>query len=216
MYYLALILTALAAYFLCSINTAIIVSYFIDKKDIREQGSKNAGMTNVLRIYGKKAAAFTVVGDFSKGVLAVVIASLLCILFGHNNGPDRLFACHIAMLFGVLGHAYPIYYKFKGGKGILISIGALLFFDPFVGLSLLALFAVLVAITKIVSVGSIAAAASLPLMTFLIHRITNPQFYIRDTVVALIIGVFVVFMHRSNIVRLINGTENKFGKSKEK
>ena len=203
--------TAVISYLIGSLNMAILISKFHKSKDIRDYGSGNAGMTNMLRTFGKRAATWTFVGDFLKGAIVVFVAREI-----GKSLQINLDLAYFAAFFVMLGHIYPLYFGFKGGKGILISIGALLFFDPFVGLSLLALFAVLVAITKIVSVGSIAAAASLPLMTFLIHRITNPQFYIRDTVVALIIGVFVVFMHRSNIVRLINGTENKFGKSKEK
>ena len=151
---LAFILTIITSYLIGSINTAIIVTIIVAKKDIRDMGSGNAGLTNVLRTMGKLPAFFTLIGDVLKGVIAVLIGKLLFSFIGNIGGAENLamIGGYISGFFAMIGHVFPIYYRFKGGKGILVSVSILLVIDPIVGIILIALFAILVITTKMVSV----------------------------------------------------------------
>ncbi len=211
---LAFILTIITSYLIGSINTAIIVTRIVAKKDIRDMGSGNAGLTNVLRTMGKLPAFFTLIGDVLKGVIAVLIGKLLFSLIGNVGGAEDLamIGGYISGFFAMIGHVFPAYYRFKGGKGILVSVSILLVIDPIVGIILIALFAILVIATKMVSVGSIAAALSYPIVTYILHAIKGRQNALIEAILAGCIGAVIVFMHRHNIKRIINGTENKLGK----
>lgn len=211
---LAFALTIITSYLIGSINSAIIVTRVIAKKDIRDMGSGNAGLTNVLRTVGKLPALFTLMGDVLKGVIAVIIGKILFSLIGNVGGAEDLamIGGYISGFFAMIGHVFPIYYRFKGGKGILVSVSILLVIDPLVGLILIALFAVLVTATRMVSVGSIAAAFSYPIATYIVHAIKGRENALVEAILAGCIGAVVVFMHRHNIKRIINGTENKLGK----
>ena len=158
------IITGVIAYLLGSINTAIIISA-LSGKDIRKEGSGNAGATNTLRVMGKKAAALVALFDALKGVFAVIIARVVSSI----AGIDANIPVCISALLVVLGHIYPVYFGFKGGKGIATSFGSLLFVFPVHALLALLVFIVLVAITHYVSVGSVAAAVALPLFLFITH-----------------------------------------------
>lgn len=190
------LLTALAAYALGSLNFGIIISRLIYHDDIRNHGSANAGTSNMLRTYGKKAAIGTLLGDALKVVVAVFAGYLLV---GKLMG-----GAYIAGLFAILGHVYPIYYKFKGGKGVVAAAITILMIDPTVFAVVLTVFVVVVAIWRYISLGAILAAAIYPLVTFASEGGPSPA-----VLFAFLIAVFVVFLHRGNIQRLLDGSERK-------
>lgn len=198
------ILTALIAYALGSLNCGIIISKLIYKDDIRKYGSGNAGTTNMLRTYGKVAAIATIIGDALKVVVAIVISYFLV---GSIMGGG-----YVAGLFAIIGHVYPVYYGFKGGKGVVTSAITILMIDPSIFLVVFTLFVVVVAIWRYISLGSILSAAVYPLVTYAAN---GPSI---DVLFAFLIAVFVIFLHRTNIQRLIDGKENKlsFKKSEKK
>ena len=198
---LALLLAGVVAYLIGSINFAIIVTKLFAKKDIRDFGSGNAGMTNVLRTLGKGPAVLVTLGDFLKGVLAVVIGRLILHLLG---GGAPFYGDYLLGLMAMLGHCFPIFYGFRGGKGILVSAGVILMLNWRGLLIILA-----------VSLGSISAAAAYPVSTLIVDLIRKAPHPFLNALSALIIGGIVIFMHRSNIKRLLNGTENKLGQKKK-
>ncbi len=206
---LASILSAAAAYLLGSVSFAIVVSKSLYHQDVRQFGSGNAGMTNILRTYGKKAAALTLAGDFLKGVAAVLISRLIFAAMGVT-----LFdGAYVGGLFSILGHLYPVYFGFRGGKGILTSIGIIAVINPLVFLGLLIIGLPLIFLTKIVSVGSLAGAVCYPFLTLLVDFWQGGVSWL-DFSFSLVIALLVIWMHRSNIKRLLNGTENRFGSKK--
>lgn len=209
---LALLLAAVAAYLIGSINFAIIITRLFAKKDIRDYGSGNAGMTNVLRTLGKGPAVLVTLGDFCKGVAAVLVGRLILQLLG---GGIPFYGDYFLGLFAMLGHCFPIFYGFRGGKGILVSAGVILVLNWRVLLIILAVFLILVAFTKTVSLGSISAAAAYPVSTLIVDLLRKAPHPFLNALSALVIGGIVIFMHRSNIRRLLNGTENKLGQKKK-
>lgn len=213
----SLAFTVIFSYLFGSLNSAIIVCRLLKKKDIRDYGSNNAGLTNVLRVFGKGPAIVTLLCDLAKGVIAVVV----CRLVVHNVFDvvlfnDVKFIGYIAGFFVMLGHIFPVFYGFHGGKGVLIAATTLIAIDPLTCLFSVTVFAILLAATKYVSVGSICAAASYPLFTFIDQQFlnSNADAVLPNTLVAACIGALIIYMHKPNIKRLINGTENKFGKKK--
>ncbi len=215
MIYLCYAIMVIVPYLLCGINSAIIVTRIKSHEDIRDLGSGNAGLTNTLRTQGKIAALFVLLGDVLKGVLSVIIVRLSFYFLAGvdttvlSNGLN--YVAFVAALAGILGHVFPVYYKFKGGKGILVSVSILMTVEWIPACILLGIFIVIVAITRYVSLGS-CAAAILYGPTVLIYGLIvgDPSVYI-NTVIALLIGALIVYMHRGNIVRLKNGTEKKLG-----
>lgn len=125
-YYILMAGAALLGYLLGSVNSAVILSKLVYKKDIRLQGSGNAGMTNMQRIYGKKAALFTFLGDFCKGIVAVLLGRLLLGVFASAS----LHGACIAGAFAVIGHNWPLYFGFKGGKGVLTTFSVMIIIAP--------------------------------------------------------------------------------------
>ena len=210
----AAVLTAIIAYLLGSLNFAILLSQKRND-DIRDHGSKNAGTTNMLRTYGKKMAVITLLGDFLKAVVAVYIGSLICMGLPFVNGT------YVAALFCVLGHVFPIYFKFKGGKGIATAAGAILASgEPLVLLILLLIFAIVVIGTKFVSLASIMVALLYPIILDSFYAAYASAGHPRNglnPLVALVIGLLVLIMHWDNVKRLWNHTEHKvsFGKKKK-
>ena len=219
----AAVLVAVISYLLGSLNFAIIVTRAMTGKDIRKFGSGNAGMTNVLRTVGKPAAVLTAIGDLGKGILSALAGEWIfsmavegvvpySILYAFLNG-----GMYVGIIFALLGHLFPLYYGFKGGKGILVCGGAILIMDWRVFLSILALFVIFFLITRIVSVGSIAATIGYPTFTCIyqcIDKAFTPNEIVVNTLLAAGVAAVVIVMHRENIKRLINGTENRFGKKK--
>ena len=205
------ILAALVAYLLGSLNFAIIVTRLLYHKDIRTFGSGNAGMTNVLRTFGKGAAALTIVGDIGKGTLSVLLAKWLFTGFLGMSAP---FVAYIAAICAILGHLFPLYFKFKGGKGVSVAAGAIIALEPLVVLTLALLFAIVVFCTRIVSLASILCAAVYPfaICAYLHFVKAMPLASLAVcTVLSGIMAVLVIYMHRENIKRLCAGTEYKFG-----
>ena len=192
---LSILIVIAAGYLLGSISTGVVLSRLFAKTDIRSQGSGNAGTTNMLRVLGRRMALFTFIGDMLKGIIAVFIGKWL--IGGELGGL-------LGVVGAVLGHYYPLYFGFKGGKGIATSFGSLLFVFPVQALLAFAVFLILVAVTHYVSVGSIAAAITLPLL-IVITRFQEPTLWI----ITVCIGASVIWRHRANIKRLMNHTENK-------
>jgi acyl-phosphate glycerol 3-phosphate acyltransferase len=182
-----------APYLLGSLNFGIIISKKLYSDDVRKHGSGNAGMTNMLRTYGKKAAVLTFLGDAIKAVAAAVIGRLVLGEMG----------AYIAGLMCIVGHAFPLYYKFKGGKGVVTTAVMVLMLNPMIFAILLVVFVVLVASTKYISLGSVMCMMLYPV---LLNRIAGPGF---SNIIAIMIAAFVIFLHRENIKRLSSGTESK-------
>ena len=231
-FYIKWIIVAIEAYLLGSLSFSIIVSKGLYKQDIRTFGSGNAGMTNILRTFGKKAAALTITGDVLKGTVAVLIARLLFMnepvllihryaftLFGReiffSNQITMEIALYIAVLGAVLGHMFPIYFGFKGGKGVSVVAGSMIAVTPITLLIALSIFFVIVFTTKIVSLGSIFAPLTYPIWTLCQVYITQTV-SVPNLVAAILFPSLIVWTHRTNIKRLLNGTEYKFGQNKEK
>ena len=213
---LAILISAVLSYLLGSFNSSILVVRLLKHQDIREFGSHNAGLTNTLRCFGKGCAALTLVGDLAKGIVAVLLSKGICELLGTGLTAqnDVHFIGYIAGIFAILGHVFPIYYHFKGGKGVLVGVSVFLGIDWKVFLCLIVIFAVVLAISKYVSLGSIIAAACCPVVTFLFQfwqRGDLPMWYLwLNTGLAALMGAWVIYMHRTNIQRLKAGNENKF------
>ena len=213
---LAILISAVLSYLLGSFNSSILVVRLLKHQDIREFGSHNAGLTNTLRCFGKGCAALTLVGDLAKGIVAVLLSKGICELLGTGLTAqhDLHFIGYSAGIFAILGHVFPIYYHFKGGKGVLVGVSVFLGIDWKVFLCLIVIFAVVLAISKYVSLGSIIAAACCPVVTFLFQfwqRGDLPMWYLwLNTGLAALMGAWVIYMHRTNIQRLKAGNENKF------
>ena len=190
---------AIIAYLIGSINFSVIFSKKMAGFDVREKGSGNAGTTNMLRSVGKKAAAITLVCDILKGVVAILIALLIGRMVDGANTSALVQTAGIAV---ILGHTFPIFFKFKGGKGVATSLGVLIMSNWQIGLICLVF-----VLTQMVSVGSIAAAVLYPVLTLFI-----PQNYIAEgnyLIYSILLAVLIIFNHRENVKRLLNGTENR-------
>lgn len=204
------ILMGIIAYLIGSINFSIILSKKMAGFDVRQKGSGNAGTTNMLRAVGKKAAAITLVLDILKGVVSILIAILLGKLCSNVivNDVNPAILVQVAGVCAILGHTFPIYFGFKGGKGIATALGILLITNWQIGLICLVFALVIIIITRTVSIGSIAATILFPVLTLFLGKenfIVTGSYFIYSVIIALI----VCFNHRENIKRLVNGTENK-------
>ena len=204
------VIMAIIAYLIGSVNFSVIFSKKFAGFDVREKGSGNAGSTNMLRSVGKKAAALTLVCDVLKGVVAIVIAIIVGNVVQDSNKELLLQIAGIAV---VLGHTFPIFFQFKGGKGVATSLGILLMSNWQIGLICLVFALVLMALTRMVSLGSCAAAVLFPVLTLFINDhytvLTEGKQGSTYLVYSIIMAVIVLFNHRSNIKRILNGTENK-------
>lgn len=215
---ISLAFTILFSYLLGSLNSAIIVCKIAKKADIRDYGSNNAGLTNVLRVFGKGPALATLLCDLAKGIIAVVVCRVIVtyvfdVTFFNN---DR-FIGYIAGLAVMLGHIFPVFYGFHGGKGVLVAATTLIAIDPLTCFFSVLVFIILLAATKYVSVGSIVAAFSYPLFTILTQTMRHIDGAWLNMLVGLVIAFLITYMHKPNIKRLKEGTENKFSfKSKDK
>ena len=193
-------------YLLGSFNSAIVVSKVFMGYDIRTKGSGNAGLTNSYRCMGTKPTVFVLLGDIGKGVIASVIGSMMMGSLG----------VLIAGCSAIIGHMFPLYFRFKGGKGILVGGTMIAVFDWRIFCIVMLFFFVLVGITKWVSLGSIVATSLVPFLTLFFYR--NDPNLLPMAVILFVVASGVVYMHRGNIVRIAQGKENKFtlhsGKSK--
>lgn len=198
------IIILIIAYLLGNISTSYIIAKRLAGVDIRTQGSGNAGSTNVLRTFGKKAGAMTFIGDLLKGIIAVFIGYAI----SKFANIDTVIAGYVAVFGVICGHNWPAFLGFRGGKGVATSLGAMIAVHPIIALSCFGLFLVIVAITKYVSLGSVVGIAASPvIMIFLNNK--------NGVIITLFLTISVMYTHRENIKRLINGTERKIGQKKE-
>ena len=214
----AYIIMALIAYAIGSVNFSVIISKKMAGFDVREKGSGNAGSTNVLRTVGKKAAAITLVCDILKGVVAILIALLVGLIAGESA--SKAILVEVAALAVVLGHTFPVFFGFRGGKGVATSLGIILLVNWKIGLICLVFALALMALTRMVSLGSISASVLFAVLTMFItdSYVAGIEHDFSFVVFGVLLAAFVIFNHRSNLKRILNGTENKlnFKKKEEK
>ncbi len=205
---------AILSYLLGSLNFGVILSNTVKKEDVRDSGSGNAGTTNMMRTYGKTLGLLTIAGDILKVMVAIWIAfkimdvEELKVTLDNASDYPQVVLKSFAGLFAVLGHIFPCFFKFKGGKGVATSGGMVIMIDWRIALILLIIFALTILITKYVSLGSILMAVFYPVFIGIFYK---------DIILVLIATVFtiiVVVAHRENVKRLINHTENKIGQKK--
>lgn len=208
---------ALLSYLIGSINPAIIISNILNKEDIRTQGSGNAGTTNTLRTLGKWPAVCVLLIDVLKAVIAILLAKWIS-TFGEYT-PEQMSKLHDYALMAsglgvVLGHNFPIYYGFKGGKGVATSLGTLLILEWRIGLICLVFALVIILASRMVSLGSITAALLYPVLVLLLPgtAFNDRLLYL---IFAILLALLLIVRHRANIKRLFDGTENKLWKTKE-
>lgn len=213
LFYAKFIITLIIGYLLGSANTSLIVGKFYGI-DIRKHGSGNAGMTNTLRTLGKLPALYVILGDILKGIISCIIGYYILRDTPPELSGSILNVWNIGVMAGgigaILGHNWPVYFGFKGGKGILTTFAVVMFSEPIIGLCLLGVFVVIVAITRYVSLGSILASALFPIVVGVFNK--GAAFVI----FAAIVAILAISRHYQNILRLISGTESKLGSGKKK
>ena len=220
--WLSLILVAVVAYLLGSTNWAIIITRLFKHKDIRQEGSGNAGATNVLRSQGLPLAILTLVGDMGKGILAALVGGWIMAYVQMAPGESPVlsrealeFVGHyVAGLFVVIGHLYPIYHNFKGGKGVAATMGLLFVLDWRMAVMCVGMFLLTVALSRMVSLGSVLAMSYVPVLTFIFRRWVDDmalESAVFCTVLSGLVAVIVVVKHGSNMRRLAEGTESRIG-----
>lgn len=199
LFWLCVVLCAVVAYLLGSFNTAVAVSKGLYKKDVREFGSGNAGMTNMFRVLGKKAGILTALGDVLKALIAVALGFFVW-------GTDGQY---LAGFFCIIGHIFPVYFHFKGGKGVIVAAITVLLIDPLVFGVLVLIWGLMFFATKIISAASVTAAFFYPLV---VSFFTEPGF---GVLFSFLIAFTVLFMHRENIKRMIRKEEKPFKMHKD-
>ncbi|NLK12149.1 MAG: glycerol-3-phosphate 1-O-acyltransferase PlsY [Candidatus Phytoplasma sp.] len=221
-----IILLMMFSYLLGSIPFGLIIGKWFKKIDIREHGSKNVGSTNAVRVLGFKWGALTFLFDCFKGIFPVVLVKYII-------GNEALYIINnldLIVIYGaaaVIGHIYPIYIGFKGGKAVATSVGVVISISPVIGVSGIALFFIIVAITKYASLASIIATLSVGVAMWLDATIwhvwadkgpnnNSLQYNIVNLILVSALVLMIIIKHRKNIFRLIKGTENKFGSKKKK
>lgn len=193
------IIIILVSYLIGNFCAAYVIGRTVFKKDIREYGSGNAGATNALRVFGAKAGGIAFVGDALKGVLAIIIGA-------HIMGYDGMI---LAGIFVAIGHNWPVFLKFEGGKGIATTIGVVIMIKPLLALIIIIFGILIVYKTKYVSLGSLIGSIILPIITIFLVLFNNAD--MNFLLLTLILSIMAVLKHRSNIIRLINGQERKLG-----
>lgn len=216
LYFLFMFLVLLGSYLLGSVNSAIIVSNALFRDDIRKHGSGNAGMTNMLRTYGKKAAALTLIGDMMKTVLSVGMAGLF-FGFQYIGGMSVNYVLYVAGLLAAIGHVFPCFYLFKGGKGVLVTATMGLILTPLVFLALFVIFVIAVALWRYISLGSVTVAVLYPVaLDFYFKAVLHAQPSGPILLTSMLLAALIVWCHRENLKRITNRTENKFSFGKKK
>ena len=205
----SIIIVAIISYLIGSIMFSVIFTKKIAGFDVRTKGSGNAGSTNVLRVAGKKVAIITLICDILKGVVAVLIGYIVGKLTKASVETSQMLILTAGVMV-VLGHTFPIFFKFKGGKGVATSLGVLLMINWKIGLICLVFALLIMAVSRMVSLGSISAAILFPVLCIFI----NENYLIKANhfgyiLFGIILCLLVVFNHRSNLKRIINGKENK-------
>lgn len=203
---IALIIAIAIAYAIGSINFSVLISKKFAGFDVRQKGSGNAGTTNMLRSVGKGAAAITLICDILKGVIAVLIALLISKIAKNTDGALLVQGAALAV---VIGHTFPIFFEFKGGKGVATALGVILCINWQVGLICLAFAIVIMAVTRMVSAGSVTAAILYPVLT--LFGVKEALLIIDGNYIifSILLALLVIFNHRENIKRIIAGKENK-------
>jgi len=205
----SLILIILLAYLVGSFPTSIVVGRMTRRIDIREHGSKNAGGTNAFRVLGWKAGLFVAVVDILKGVLATLLIAKIRV---DPLTLDYELVQIIAGTSAVIGHVWTVLAKFKGGKGVATGAGMIIALFPWASLICFIIFAALVLTTRYVSLGSLIATSSLPFVLLTFDRMFGKSVSTSLLTFSILISCLIIFTHRSNIRRLLNGTENRFEK----
>ena len=198
-YYL---ISALIGYLFGSLAFGVWIVNFTTGKDVRSQGSQKTGMTNVVRIAGLKIGSIVLLLDLVKCIAAVFIVGLLF---------ENHFAESIAAIFVVVGHCWPVFAKFSGGRGVATGLGALLYLSPESGIVVISVGIVLIALTRYVSLASIVGSILGFIMMLVVVVFSTQPF--EHLLYAVVVSVLILFMHRGNMQRLINGTERKIGKT---
>ena len=205
----AYITIAIIAYAIGSINFSVIFSRKFAGFDVREKGSGNAGTTNMLRTVGKKAAIITLICDILKGIVSILIALVISYFV---KEVDRSILVQLAGFFAVFGHTFPIFFEFRGGKGVATALGVILLTNWQIGLICLVFALCLIILTKMVSLGSIMTAILFTILTIFIHEnfIASGNYII----FGIALGLLIVFNHRANLKRILEGNENKLSLKK--
>ena len=197
------LLIAGVAYLLGSIPFGLILVRLVRGEDVRLSGSGNIGATNVARTGGAKLGVTTLVLDALKGYAGVAFA----IAVSHREASvDVELAAALAALCAILGHVFPVWLKFRGGKGVATGVGAFLGLAPRAVLVVLAIFLIIVAISRYVSLGSVVASAAFPILAYFLYRGTST---IAGLVIMFAASLLIILKHKANIRRLLNGTENR-------
>ena len=201
-----LVLSLISGYLLGSVNMAIIVGNIFGE-NIRKKGSGNAGLTNTLRVLGPKAAVIVLACDILKAVFACLLGYFLTVSLFDSEKLFDFENPNLGLMLGgtscILGHLFPVFFQFKGGKGVLTAATVVFMMDWRIGAILLCLFIIVLLITRYVSVGSITAAVGLPIVSLILSKPTYSMVY------SIAIALLIIIMHRQNIARLINGSEPK-------
>jgi len=202
---LVYILVVVLFYLLGNISSSYIISKYVFDSDIRTKGSKNAGTTNALRVFGFKAGLLTFLGDYFKGTIAVLLTYFVAKYFKVDVDLCR----YLAALAVVLGHDWPVFLKFRGGKGVATTYGAMLAISPLSTLFAMLFFIVIVGLTRYVSIGSILGVFLFPIFMYIRHDSLGVW-------TSVILFLLVVYRHRENIYRLINGEERRIDFNRKK
>lgn len=221
------ILIILVSYLLGSVNFACIITKVYSGKDIREEGSGNAGMTNVMRFIGKLPGMLTLVGDIAKVIIAISVSRMI---LGEQYQGLLVLCNYMSGFFCIIGHLYPVFFQFRGGKGVAVSFGTMLMIDYRVVAVALAVFLATLLIWRMVSLSSMAAAVAFPISTFLLYEDVIPEnpelsralsFFYNDqralvTILAVLFMLIVIIKHIPNIKRIVRGEESKIGIKKKR
>lgn len=205
---LTAIVIGIVSYLIGSVNFSILLSRAVGGKDIRKSGSGNAGATNMLRTYGKKMGIITLILDILKGVVCVLIARAVASAAGDGNAEMTMVCAYISGVCVVIGHNFPLYFGFKGGKGVATSLGVVLVLDWKVGLGVAVVAILIMAVTRYVSLGSIIGGAAFIIIEILKAAVTD-SFNAVKIICVIIIGGLLIARHHANIKRLLSGTESK-------
>ncbi|OON96289.1 MAG: acyl-phosphate glycerol 3-phosphate acyltransferase [Epulopiscium sp. Nele67-Bin005] len=208
------VVSLLIGYLFGGIQTSIIYSKLVAGQDIREHGSKNAGSTNVLRVLGKKAGVTVFIGDLIKSIIAILVGQWVYVqFFAPEHGPSNWVVVGLYVAIGaILGHSYPVFFQFRGGKGIAVTIGCIYLIDVRIGLLSTLLFYICVKSTRMVSLSSMLLTSSIPFLIGLFYW--SSDFIVEAFFLGTIITLITVFRHKANIARIIAGTEAKLGEKK--
>lgn len=217
-----MVTVALAGYLIGSVSFSILLTrHYMNKSDIRNLGSGNAGFTNVLRSVGFWPAFLTMIGDFGKGIVACLFGRIVFSQISLPGVPEFCiiqYGMYIAGAACLIGHVYPCFFGFRGGKAVLTALSLLIMTDWRVAFLALAVFLIIVFSTRLVSLGSILAAASYPIITFCVtyfydyvggQRPVTFGYTIIITTISTLIGIFVIYKHKKNLIKLLNGEEKK-------